>query len=90
MFEKFGRVFSSEMPLIANLFQLESSIQKHAGSKGAVVGGEAPLKKKILIFNPGFLSQLVSRSKPRKFNRDWYKLLYSETTQLLSELCGVY
>ena len=38
------------MPLIANLFQLESSIQKHVGSKGAVVGGEAPLKKKILIF----------------------------------------
>ena len=48
--------FFAEMPLSANLFQLESSIQEHAGSRGAArVGGagwqippqEKRLKKKI-------------------------------------------
>ena len=44
--------FTAEMPLSADLFRLESSIQKHAGSRGAVLVGDAggrspPLIKKI-------------------------------------------
>ena len=40
------------MPLSANLFQLESSIQKHAGSRGAAPVGDAggaPLRGKFVL-----------------------------------------
>ena len=53
--------FFAKMPLTANLFRLESSIQKHAGSRGAApvggAGGTSPPVKKFdydLAWHHGF------------------------------------
>ena len=73
--------FFAEMPLSANLFPLESSIQKHAGSRGvAPVGGagvpsppqiKKKLKKKKIdkkkILNGNFFFSESSEAYPKKF-----------------------
>ena len=67
IFSKNLEAFLAEMPLSANLFQLGSTIQKHAGSRGVAPvggeGGEAPRKKKILpsaLFEGGGNLQIVN------------------------------
>ena len=50
---------TAEMPLSANLFRLESSIQKHAGSRGALLVGDAG----------GRSSPLIKKMKKKNFDQ---------------------